>query len=248
MTHALSASEVVFAWEHGQGRHAVDKALLLLALAQPTLSVDTLSKLSIGQRNILLLKLRAMTLGTRAECFVTCPQCGEKLEFPLDIDTLLLRVPTEQQPESVHTLSSDGYSIQFRLPTSLDLAAVVSLGDLDLVKGRMYLLEQCITQAQQDGQTIPVSALPEALYTAVADAMAEADSLAEIMLTLTCFACELCWKSDFDIVTFFWKELEAQARRLLYDVHTIASAYGWSEADILLLSAPRRQIYLELIH
>ena len=245
--HTLSASEVVFAWEHGQGRHAVDRALLLLSLAQPTLSVDTLSELTIGQRNIILLKLRAMMLGTRAECFATCPQCGEKLEFPLDIDALLLSVSTEQVPELLHELNSNGYSVQFRLPTSRDLAAIAASGDLDLIKGRMYLLEQCIVQAQRDGEAISVSALPELLRSMIADAMAEADPLAEITITLSCFACELRWKSDFDIGAFFWKELAAQARRLLYDVHTIASAYGWSEAEILALSAPRRQFYLEQI-
>jgi hypothetical protein len=246
MTHALSANEVVFAWEHGQGRHAVDKALLLLSLAQPTLSVEELSSLTIGQRNIVLLKLRAMTLGKRAECFVTCPQCEEKLEFSLNLDTFLLSVPTEQAPaDLIHTLNQDGYCIQFRLPTNRDLATVVALDDL--VSGRVYLLEQCIVQAQLHEQTIPVSDLPEPLRTAIAEAMAEADPLAEILITVSCFACELRWKSDFDIVAFFWKELEAQARRLLYDVHTIASAYGWSESDILVLSAPRRQFYLEQI-
>jgi hypothetical protein len=31
------------------------------------------------------------------------------------------------------------------------------------------------------------------------------------------------------------------------DVHQLASAYGWSEHDILTMSAGRRQLYLELV-
>jgi hypothetical protein len=33
---------------------------------------------------------------------------------------------------------------------------------------------------------------------------------------------------------------------MLYDVHALASAYGWREADVLAMSPMRRQVYLEL--
>ena len=52
---------------------------------------------------------------------------------------------------------------------------------------------------------------------------------------------------SLEIAGFFWAELSTQARRLLGEVHTIASAYGWREAEILALSARRRHYYLELI-
>jgi hypothetical protein len=48
-------------------------------------------------------------------------------------------------------------------------------------------------------------------------------------------------------VTFFWSEISAEARRLLLEVHNLASAYGWSESDILSMSALRRRYYLEMI-
>jgi hypothetical protein len=51
----------------------------------------------------------------------------------------------------------------------------------------------------------------------------------------------------FDIVSFFWTELSAQAKRLLREVHTLARGYGWREADILAMSARRRQLYLDLV-
>ena len=34
--------------------------------------------------------------------------------------------------------------------------------------------------------------------------------------------------------------------RILREVHTLAAAYGWSEAEILALSPARRRVYLEL--
>lgn len=36
-------------------------------------------------------------------------------------------------------------------------------------------------------------------------------------------------------------------QHLLYDVHLLAQAYGWSEASILAMSPKRRQTYLDWV-
>jgi hypothetical protein len=82
---------------------------------------------------------------------------------------------------------------------------------------------------------------------AVAERMAQADPQAEVQLALTCPACQHEWLATFDILSFFWIEINAWALRLLQEVHRLASAYGWRETDILGLSSWRRQFYLEMI-
>ena len=77
--------------------------------------------------------------------------------------------------------------------------------------------------------------------------MAEVDPQANLQLDLSCPACGHRWQVLFDIGSFFWSELNAWAQRLLAEVHVLASAYGWREADILNLSPSRRQFYLGLI-
>ena len=77
--------------------------------------------------------------------------------------------------------------------------------------------------------------------------MGEADPQADIRLALTCSECSLEWEATFDIVTFLWTEVDGWARRTLFEVHLLASAYGWRESDILALSAPRRRFYLEAV-
>ncbi len=243
--NALTASDIVFAWEAGQGKHALDRALLLLSLAIPALSIDELSNLTIGQRTRYLLTVRKDTLGGQASCVATCPHCHEKLEFPLNLEALLQSVPATLALESDFTLTVESFTLQFRLPTSSDLAAAANSGDLS--SGRALLLERCLLLAEQGGQRVSLADLPTEVVAAMGEAMSEADPLAEIPLALSCFACGERWTSNFDIVSFFWTELEAQARRLLYDVHTLASTYGWREADILAMSAARRRMYLELI-
>ena len=41
--------------------------------------------------------------------------------------------------------------------------------------------------------------------------------------------------------------VEMAARRLLPEVHALASSYGWSEKEILALSPARRRSYIALL-
>ena len=49
-------------------------------------------------------------------------------------------------------------------------------------------------------------------------------------LRFDCPSCAHQWKSASTSPAFVWAEIEARARRLLLEVHTLASAYGWSES------------------
>jgi hypothetical protein len=77
--------------------------------------------------------------------------------------------------------------------------------------------------------------------------MAEADSQADVRINLSCPACEHQWQAAFDVLSFFWSEITAWAHRILSDVHALAYAYGWREADILNMSPRRRRYYLTLL-
>ena len=77
--------------------------------------------------------------------------------------------------------------------------------------------------------------------------MADADPQADVRLALDCPACGHKFLAAFDVVAYFWSEINAWAYRLLGEVHTLASAYGWREDDILALSPWRRHVYLEMV-
>jgi len=77
--------------------------------------------------------------------------------------------------------------------------------------------------------------------------MVESDPQSHIELALTCPACEQDWQVVFDIASYLWSEIQTWALRILHEVHILASAYGWREADILALSPLRRQLYLERV-
>jgi hypothetical protein len=80
----------------------------------------------------------------------------------------------------------------------------------------------------------------------VASRFAELHAAAEVGCVIDCPACGTHQVLDLDIGRFLWREVSVAARRMLAEVHLLASAYGWAERDVLALSPARRAAYLEL--
>ena len=239
----LSAHDLLRVWEVGEDQHPLDRALTLLAAACPEQTWDELAALNIGQRDARLLTLRERSSGPRLNSLAECPRCAERLEF--DVEVADLRVAAEPDAEEeARELVTDGLVLRFRLPNSRDLAAV--LGCQDVAAARSLLVQRCVLEASRDGASVVGSGLPAEAIAKLAERMAECDPQAEVLLDFRCPVCGHGWQALFDIVAFFWDEIAARAKRLLREVHTLARAYGWREADILSMSARRRRFYLEM--
>lgn len=240
---ALSAAELLNVWEHGLSHSPAQRALTLLAAACPETPVEQLGQLSIGQRDARLLELRTRIFGPRFTSIATCPKCGERLEFAVSGDEL--RLPASVESSEALALIRGDWEVRFRLPNSLDLAALDPAADVEA--NRRIIFERCLIAAHRDGAPVPANELPTDVIAAVAERMAEADPQADVEFSLTCPQCRHVWQAPLDIVSYFWSEIHAWAGRILREVHVFASAYGWSEADVLALSPWRRQAYLEMI-
>jgi hypothetical protein len=238
----LSDSELLEAWERGQGKTPVRRALVLLSAACPESQAESLAELSVGQRDALLLTLREWTFGPRMTGLTSCTRCGEQLEF--DCEAAQLRVSSEAAPPAALELSATGYELQFRLPNSLDLEQAAQCRDA--AASQRLLLEQCLLSARRGDSEVSAEHLPPEIREAASARMAEADPQADLQLHFSCPQCGHSWQARFDIESFFWSEISAWAVRLLREVHALARAYGWREADILALSPWRRQMYLRM--
>jgi T4 bacteriophage base plate protein len=239
----LSDRDLLQVWEWGENQHPVDLALMLLAAAFPDIAPEQLAKLSIGQRDTLLLSLREQTFGSQLASVATCPNCGDRLE--LNFNVAEIRVSPETEPEEVLSMNVADYQVRFRLPNSLDLAAIA--GYLDPIAAQQKLLENCLLEANRNGEPQSVQELPSNVVAAIAERMEEADPQADVQLAIACPACTHQWQATFDIVSYFWREINARSQRILQEVHALALAYGWREADILAMSPRRRQLYLEML-
>ena len=134
-------------------------------------------------------------------------------------------------------------SVRFRVPTTRDFLDLEAFSDPDEV--RRGLIERCVLDAHRGTERIQPLQLDEEETIALGEEIAQADPNGELMLLAECPSCGHRWDSLLDIASFLWQEIDIHVRRLLAEVHTLATAYSWSERDILSMSALRRQMYLE---
>lgn len=234
---APSAAELVRVWELGQGKTSWQRGLLLLAPLFPNATFRALSATSLGTRNAHLLALREHLFGSMMKAIVRCPHCAERMEFSLSVGTFLSGTPSggDSAYERTFTLDVEGGAIRYRLLCSDDLAAVAqpSTSALETALAMRALV------AVDDGVELTPAALD-----AVGDAIVTSDPLSDIRLALDCASCHQEWVSPLDVASFLWTEIEGEVHQILEDVHRLGTAYGWSEAAILTMSARRRREYL----
>jgi hypothetical protein len=241
--HQLDASTLLAVWEQGcllsQSTRSVQRALLLLSAACDE-SAATIAALPIGRRDARLLKLRQLTFGAQLTALAACPACNDRLELVLSVGDLLLTT-ADAQPQS-YTLVIEDYELCYRLPTSADLLAVMD------TLTPSALLAGCLLESRHFGAPVALELIPERILAGLNADMVEHDPQADMQFSLTCPACSHAWTTTFDIVTYFWYEIDAWAERTLHEIHSLATAYGWLEIEILALTPQRRQRYLELVN
>lgn len=224
-------SDLLSLWEHGRRRHPLDRNLLLCGWARPDLAPETLSRRPLGAVHADLLSLHAGLAGNRVEAQVTCEHCGETLELPLDIDTLLSGASAEPPDGPVFV-----GGLGFRLPDSTDLAAVADSDDAD--EAARHILRRCCLDPAADEAALAAAQAP------ASTAMEEADPLADLSLLLTCSVCQRSTTASLDPGLLAWEEVQRRALDLMQQVHALALAYGWTEGEVLGLPPSRRAVYL----
>ena len=234
----LSQPELLEFWERGVEQRPVERTLALL---RRTCEEDP-AQFTWGECSARLFQLRAQIFGNEISAVVKCPKCGEGLE-------ITFRIPGNADLRAgwrdALALSVNGFDATFRLPTLLDLNETQRGEDKE--EAQNALLRRCILDVNRASKAVSAEELPEEFVRAISEAMAGADPDAEVRLPLHCAQCHHDWKEDFDIESFFWTEIQAWSGRMLNEVHRLAAAYGWSEAEILQLSPLRRHVYLNLI-
>jgi hypothetical protein len=248
--HALNGEEMLMAWERSRQRPEQEAALALLSLAWPERSAGELAALPLAERNALLLELRASTLGHQMEGRAPCPECGVQLEFALDARALA-RGLREQMPEDCEELS--GFAM--RPANTQDLLACADVTSEE--EARIILLERTVrvkNEESEEAGTIEgrrgaeLLSLPAPVTAALMEQFERLNAAAEIQVQLQCAACEARPQLDLDIAHYLVREIAGAARRLMMEIHELASAYGWSEESIARMSGARRAAYLEMLN
>lgn len=249
---ALGPEELLAAWERGTGASTQRRAVVLLAAAGAG-TVSECERLALGERDALLLELRARTLGSPLSVLSTCPDCGAEAEAELGLEELqgLGRAPDARaspsgMPRAASLLGLSGFELEYRRLDSLDLEAIERCPDVH--SARALLASRCIKLARDgEGHSVPTEELPAEVVDGLSRHLAADDPRADLELALRCPQCARDWVAPLDVAAFVWAELQACALRLLREVHELARAHGWREADVLALTPLRRAAYLECV-
>jgi hypothetical protein len=240
----LSVQEMIRVWERGNSRSPIDQALLLLDEGGTDDSLSQLAKLDVAERDRRLLQLREKTFGSHLSCSVDCPWCSEDLQFEMETHQILQ--PSQPEREAIFHKSTDDLTVAFRLPNSEDLIEGMKAASQE--EGRSRILEQCLLSVSKLGAEVRFDQLSSDEIEKLCILIGDADPQAETRFSVQCLSCDKTWQATFDVTSFFWKEISVRARRALSEVHTLASAYGWNESEILGMSATRREFYLQMVN
>lgn len=242
MLQTLSPNDILNVWEHGVSRHPIDRALTIILYSYPDITFEEITKFSVLKRDICLLDIYKKNFGSLLRCFSTCPSCKENLEFEVASEDILSK--QNKITEDVIIFAANDIDITLRFPNSLDLASAASYENAAM--SRNELIKRCITETRNEDKAFPLSEITQETVDAIAEYMDGYEHNGAIDFDLKCNACGHKWQTPFDILTFLWKEISLHAKRLFYEIHMLASVYGWHEKDILAMSAARRRYYLEM--
>jgi hypothetical protein len=195
---------------------------------------------SLGACNTALLGLRARLFGAVWPLRSDCPKCGCTCEFVVDSARLSAEISSQlsQSAAAEHELQIDGVRICFRLPDAEDLRAIHECAS---VEGALKtLLNRCIVHPR-------VEQLSERARAMVSQRMEALEPAASLSFEVSCADCGNRWSASIDVAQALWSELQVFAEGTLLEVDALARAYGWSESQVLALSATRRAAYLQLV-
>lgn len=232
-----SSATLLRLWEEGEPLDALARAVALA-------SVDgDVTDLPLGARDARLLGLVEAVAGPLLESVATCPRCGEQVSVIIGVRELLGLARADAGEETVG-MQCSGYELTVRCLDSRDLADAAATGDVD--DAERLLLERCVVHATGPAGAVTAAALPREVQEVVADAVAAADPLAEVLVDLRCPSCEEPFTAEVDVAAHAWAAVRRHARALLAEVDALARAYGWTESEVLALSEPRRRAYLRM--
>lgn len=204
-----------------------------------------LSALTLGDREVLLLRLRQVTFGNVVELVVHCPGviCASPMDVRLDIDQLCRAAPVPQ--------GSPDPRLVLRIPTGADLATVAARA-LDDPQGAARILAlNCLDVVDRidvggaDGPT--ADWVDNELLDRVGEMLATLDPHADIELAVSCPECGQAFVAPIGAADLLRDELVARRRDLDVEVHLLARHYHWGEGEILDLPSDRRRRYVDVL-
>lgn len=224
------------AWEQAGSVPEAARGAVLVCHGGLAGDLESVLDLPVGEVGVLAGQLYAQEFGEVVEALLPCAGCAELLDVRLPLALLGSAVPERDCP----VFTPRGERLTVRALTTRDLLAVGGAAD-----PAAALLARCVCDSS--GRPVDASELTADVAVRV-DAVAErlAGAAAAVVRT-TCPGCGADPVVPVDVGALLWDRVASAAAALVAEVATLAAAFGWREADVLALSAVRRDMYLRLV-
>lgn len=192
---------------------------------------------TVPQRSQALIAVALASGEERLRSGTRCPhpQCGEIIELDVEVSAFLRREDARDfdwspEPERI---------VRAALPTGADQREWLDRGEVTLPAMTRQLLRSIDGQAPADEWVVP-----ESWVDGLATELAQRDPLTALELEARCPACGTTFTIEFDLEAQLLERLQARQEQTLRHIHELASAYHWSEDEIVQLPTWRRHYYL----
>lgn len=215
---------------------------LVLHIGEAAVTPDQLARLTIGDRERLLLAVCSRLLGAETDLAVSCPSCKSVVEVPISFRDLVTAQPQSADRRCGLAAPDGTWTAELSPPTAEDIERTLGRGP----EASRRLLEACVTALfDAQGQSVARDTLPRECEGELADNLLALDPLAECRIAVDCPHCTTAFETLLDGFSLL-KAAFGSAGALYGDVYRMARAYHWSEADILALPLMRRSQYLAI--
>jgi len=167
-----------------------------------------------------------------------CQQCAQHLEIEIAVRDFI----ADEEATVFEWSPQPGQLLSVRLPTGQDQQRWLTSNDISVHSMAQQLVVRVNAEPRASDWRIP-----EDWVDALADELARHDPLTALELPVRCPACEATTTIEFNLEEELLVRLRARQLATLRDIHTLASAYHWSESEILKLPEWRRRQYLTQI-
>jgi hypothetical protein len=198
---------------------------------------DQVSRLTPGDRDLLLAAIYQKTYSSRIEATVRCPSCSQPFDVNFMLDELLRTVGQSANDRTIERLPDHTFrtpeGVRFRLPTGEDELAVRDLAPL---AAEREMLRRCIVES---------ASAPSG--DRVQEAMERVSPILDLSLDARCPECGAMQKVQFDLQLYLLQAVAQERTKLWSDAHRLAMAYHWSPREIFGLARADRRLLVSII-
>ncbi|WP_028022104.1 hypothetical protein [Enterovibrio calviensis] len=258
---ALTNNERVELWEKAADMLPPQRAVAMVSAFIPVQYHGEVIEWTLAGRDHFLLQAYRTEFGEPISVVGACSECEAKTQLSftvsevlasssdrLNINALDTEINTELYLPFYETFNAGMCSGRFRLPIVRDLFA------LSAFDASVSTLAQCVLEpASYRDVARSIELLEDSdsawqgFYQALETRMLDVEPLTIVSLNSACTECGAETEHQFDIAHQFWSMMTADVERQLWDVHLLASAYGWSSHDILSMSPARRRQHIAMV-